>query len=524
MGGKLKHTGIFLLQSLSYAAAFFIAWRCSADQFYLPAGLRIAALLFAPYSRWPAIFVGDAAAMLALRIPIAQELNAGPLWPYVTPFLLCALVSIGPLALRKLKPDFQQHERWLPLALLAIAVWGSTASTILNVVFDGPRPADLVSYSYRFSVGQYLAILAVVLPVLLWHRRRDRQVTPPNFLRDAVLSAATLAVMCAIFPGAQGNALKLTLLGGMVVPTVVLAFLHGWRGAVVGFVTADVAIGFYLPDAKFMGDHNMVVFVAQQTLAVVGTFLQVVGSSVSSEFDKAARLDLAERESLHLAQSNHLTMELALRDRVEAMAREQRQIDREFRDAVQQLKNKGQYALAMQITRQAVLNTRMLYDHTSAIYPMQIEHEGLFRLLKRQQFEKAPDDRLSTVSASGSLDEHSTTLQLVSYRLLGHAIEMLAGATRYSVRARAWSTGTQRKIAITVVAHRACATAADSSVRLAQTQFAAKLRAYGGQFRRRESRISFVVAEANQRAARGVTTHDTPLAPLITLTSKSPEL
>lgn len=58
-----------MLISVCYCLVSLILWRLSIDQWYLPVGLRVVALLFRPYREWPFLLLGDAAAMLVLRIP-----------------------------------------------------------------------------------------------------------------------------------------------------------------------------------------------------------------------------------------------------------------------------------------------------------------------------------------------------------------------------------------------------------------------------------------------------------------------
>ncbi|MFC6840257.1 MASE1 domain-containing protein [Xanthomonas theicola] len=74
-----KHIAKGALLSAAYCAAFLVAWRCSVDQWYLPAGLRVATLLFLPYRLWPYLLLGDTAALLMIRVPMAQEQGASPL-------------------------------------------------------------------------------------------------------------------------------------------------------------------------------------------------------------------------------------------------------------------------------------------------------------------------------------------------------------------------------------------------------------------------------------------------------------
>ena len=69
---------------------------------------------------------GDAAALLVIRVPKAEQYSA--LWAYLSPFLLMPLVASLALFLRnRLKTDHEKS-RWLPLIALTIALWSSTSN------------------------------------------------------------------------------------------------------------------------------------------------------------------------------------------------------------------------------------------------------------------------------------------------------------------------------------------------------------------------------------------------------------
>ncbi|SOU00103.1 sensor kinase [Xanthomonas arboricola pv. fragariae] len=69
-----------MLISVCYCLVFLMLWRLSIEQWYLPVGLRVVALLFRPYREWPFLLAGDAAAMLFLRIPLGELQGFNPLW------------------------------------------------------------------------------------------------------------------------------------------------------------------------------------------------------------------------------------------------------------------------------------------------------------------------------------------------------------------------------------------------------------------------------------------------------------
>lgn len=521
MVGKLQIFAIRIAQSAAYAAAYWIAWRLSTDQFFLPAALRVATLLYIPKRAWPSIFVADAVALMVLRTPIAQELGASPTWPYISALLLAPSVALAPLVLMRRWPDLEHNERWWPFAMFAMAAWGACASTAINYLFGGPTETDIVGYLYRFTLGQYLALMVTLLPVLLWRRRSDHQARPSHLLRDSMIAAIGLAILCTIITYMHADATKLTALALMLLPPIFLTVLHGWRGAIIGFVGAALAIQYNLEDTGSLGAKDMLVIVAQQVLAVIGTALIAAGAAISSEFDRSVKFGIVKLHALYLAQSNHLSVEEGLRRRADQMSRSQAEINSSLRRVAQRLRAEGHYALAMEINSQGLTNAKLVYDHASAIYPYQLEHEGLLEFLSSDEFPATVSDNAVQTVTTGCIDGHTVTLQLVCYRLICDAVDMLPTASQLRVRVRASSSNRARRrmIAGVISVRRTEQLPDPRTARIAEKQFVAKIRAYGGTYRRRCGAIIFALTESQSLFA-GTTIHfDTPLAPLITLTT-----
>ncbi len=521
MGYRTKRLGLALLYAAIYAVAFRIAWQHSEDQFYLPAGLRIAALLFSPYRFWPSILIGDVVAMMAIRVPIAPDMRVSAIWPYASSALLCPIVSLAPLAIRTRFESAMSNERWLPVALLAAAIWGVSVSTSLNVLLGGPVEHDLVAYIYRFSIGQYLSIMVAVLPVLVWVRRNATAYAPPHLARDAIVAVLMLAIAYAALLESSQQWEKLALLGGMLLPPVTLAFLHGWRGAAIGIVVATFALGISTPDTGLLGNKDLVVFVAQQSLAVVGTVLMVLGSAVSSEYDKTSRLQQAKVDALWLARCNHLSAEALLRDRAQAIADAQAEIDAGYRKTVKQLKAEGRYTLALQVNTQGFQNSRMLFEQVTALYPLDLDSLGLFEVLQSDEFLAVAYSSVTKASLRGRIEHHSATLQLVAHRSIAHAIELLP-LGEIQLQVRAWTLGRRRGISVTLRSYAKTSNELDKrGLLLAEAQLQAKVQAYGGAFKRRRMRVFFTLTEdVDHFLVTGTTTHETPLLPFSALTTK----
>lgn len=523
MRDTLKRIERPLAVAIIYALAYLVAWGHSADQFFLPAGLRIAALLLLPYRLWPAVFVGDATALMMLRVPIAEQMHTASTWPFVSSILVCPLVSIVPLCVRRLWPTVRGDERWVPLALLCMAAWGVASNTALNALLGGPDQSDFAAYVYRYSVGQYLAVLVVAPPALLFRRLGLARIFSSRALSSHVACAVgSLLALFVLFQHVELAGAKLAVLAAMLLPPIFLAFLSGWRGAAIGVAAANLAIGFSMGDAD-MGNKDTLILVAQQALAVVGSALLVVGSTVSREREKSARLHMVEKRALQLAMNNHLSTEQALRDRAESIARAQKQIDDAYRDSIRRLKAAGQYELAMQLTAQCYQNTQMLFDQAAAIYPMHIERSGLYAVLRSSSFAKMLEGSQVRSWLQGDLSGHGVACQLAAYRSICHAIEMMP-AEGYRLSVRAWTVRGVRGMSVRVNAQSAVRAVSAKEARMAEMQLCAKMQAYGGAFKRRRASVFFVLGDGDQFLRSGTMVHATPFAPLKTLTTKSAEL
>lgn len=527
MNHRAKHLWQTTITAAVYATAFLFAWMNSEDQLYFPAGLRIAALLFAPYRFWPAILVGDLIAMLGIRLTItgACECGVHPLWAYVSSLLLCPLVALVPLVVRMRFPMALVNERWIPLVMMIGAIWGAVVTTSLNWFFDGPIDNDIASYIYRLSIGEYLAIIVATLPVMLWIKRKAIAHAPPNLARNALVAIAGLVTTYAALQWATLPWERLLLLGSMLLPPIVLCLLQGWHGAVIGTLAATVSLGFAVPDTGLLGNKDLLVFVAEQSLAVVGTVLMVLGSVVSKEYDTKLRLRLAIKDALRLARWGHISAEILLRDRAQAIANAQIEIDAGYRDLATRLKAEGRYSLALQVNTQGFNNSQMLFKQVTSIYPLDLDNLGLQQLLQSDEFVGISYRDVAKVSLKGKMDQHSHAIQLVVHRSIVHAIELLPSGIKH-MHVRAWTLGRRRGISVSVRCVSPVTPAHDpGAVRSAEIQLQAKLQAYSGKFKRRCRCVMLTLSEdLNQRSETAAINQDTRLPVFTALTTKRSDL
>ncbi|PZP76106.1 MAG: hypothetical protein DI592_19225, partial [Stenotrophomonas maltophilia] len=75
---KLRIRPAGLVLALLYAIACWASRQLSLDQFYLPAGVRVAAVLLFPPRWWPYLLLGEYAYFAQMRVPMIEKY--GPAW------------------------------------------------------------------------------------------------------------------------------------------------------------------------------------------------------------------------------------------------------------------------------------------------------------------------------------------------------------------------------------------------------------------------------------------------------------
>ena len=500
---------------IAYCAAFLIMWRYSYDQWYLPAGLRLASLLFLPMRYWLYVFAGDAAALLVMRIPKTEQ--HGALWANLSPFLFIPLYSLLPLFIRKRSHNTDTIIRWLPAIAVAAAVWTTVAARMVNVLRHGPTPPFTIERFVSFCVGDVLGILMVVLPYLLWQQRKQWRNSRTQIAQT--LAVATLMVAAlfatAMIPGGSGSPIRLMPLIFMLLPLVYLTILHGWHGAAVGTLLINIAISLALPQIHLIGASDSIVLIAQAALAVISSGLLVVGIHISQLYQQSgpALRDewialQTEREREHEAQtmgalrSMFQSFEQQFREKSLLLAYARDDLDA-YRNAVAQtLNDEGLYRQAMDAISTGVESSRALVRHSELLYPFEIETYGLHAVLLSEYFQDRWNGRVRLQCAlpgpASKQPPLSLPLQLAAYRAICSGMTMLAGMapTEYTLRTRQWRRGGRRGITVFIDCSPATAFTLTPDVQRALQELAMLARAYDGTFQHRHTRrIGFLMSE-----------------------------
>lgn len=487
---KWVHIGKGLVLGAVYCAAYWLLWNASFTQWFLPAGLRVAALLFLPYRSWPYIFAGDAAALLVMRAPKADEYSVQ--WAYASPFLLMPSVAIVVAAIRMRATDMKRVINWLPLIVLLIAISGSISNLAVNYFLSGPPvTTSFTERLLRVSIGYFSGILIIVLPCILWLQRRENHYYRKHLLRDTFICIAlisTLFLAISLPEGIQQIA-RQSMLMLMILPAAGLTYLHGWRGAAISLIIVNLAIAQTLPYTGLPGTYDAAVFIAQFALVIVGSMLLILGDKISHLYESARQLGISEKQALEMTRSSLLVGETNLREQVLYMAQMQVCMDDQRKQLVETLKAQGKFTDAMLLNSEAVEHMQSFESRATAIYPLRIEELGLYGVIFPETFTDfwAGDADVHYVSALGQPKMLSVGLQLATYRCICNVFALLSqGAPEHvRVKLRAWTRGNKRGMIFKITAPATQPLQVTRAGTLAEVDLERRVKAYGGAIRRR---------------------------------------
>ncbi|MFZ5635882.1 MAG: MASE1 domain-containing protein [Pseudomonadota bacterium] len=493
---------------LGYCIGYLFLRYYSFDQWFLPAGLRAVCLFFLPIRYWPLVFIGDAAAVMYGRIPLANGENE--IWVYFGPFALIVGTSIAPYLLRKKLTTVQAIAHRLPMAAAGLAAWGGVCTVGLNATLGGPdENATLAFFTTKFF-GNYLGALMGMLPVLVWINRQQRIGALKKTVRDAVLAAISIAMMFAYleyWPTVDDMGRKSVLLL-MIFPALFLTYYHGWLGAAIGVVLVNVGIAQTMTYMRTPGapvPYDETVFLAQIGLSIAASAFLILGTRITSHYDMAVDSGVAEEEARKISRLTLLSSESQSRNQVLYMAQLHVLVDDEMRELVDWLKTHGKYTEALAINKTAARHRQLFNTHALAFYPIDIEEKGLFAVVQSQAFE----DRWSAgIPIAIRFDDGdpkalSNALQFAAYHCLCSAIVLMCDwkPEELHIRMRVLRTSRRRGIYFSICAFNPGEAQVSQAGTAASLLLNARASAHGGIVRRHAHRIGLWLAEPVEDSA-----------------------
>lgn len=453
---SLHQFGKGLALAAGYCALFLLFWRYSLDQWYLPAGLRLAGMLLLPPRYWLFVAAGDAAALLVLRAPKAEQYSVQ--WAYLSPFLFMPVYALAPLALRVWLKSPARISSWLPVIAVSVICWSTTWSMVLNYALTGPRSEVTLQNFIRFSVGDFLGIMMFLLPCLLWIKRKEWRGTRNEIAQNIAMACLMIAALyaTAMMSSARGSAIQLMPLVFMVLPVFFLTVMHGWHGAALGMALINLAVALALPPVQIPGAFSEVILIAQITLSTLSAGLLFIGDRISKLFEIStealmakfqATQELRAHETTGKGQTKSLlktlfrSNDLQLRENAIMIGAARHDLDNYRYDVAKTLKDDGQYERAMEALTVGMEAAKSLDRQRDTIYPLEIETHGLYAALMGPAFHDVWRQHARVhQNFRGEQNYLSDTLRIAVYRAINRAMESMQdyAPNEYDIRARVW--------------------------------------------------------------------------------------
>lgn len=491
-----KGIAIAVLYGLAYLALRYISF----NQWFLPAGLRAACLLFLPYRYWPFVLLGDASAVLYQRIPKLDQYEAA--WVYAGPLLLIGSVAIAPYLVRaRLKRSDDMHF-WMPLAALFIGVWAAVCTSIFNYALGGPRQPDGIRNFTDYVTGNFLGILMFVLPILVWKMRSWETYKASHVLRDSILAIAFL-IPLFLFVKSQPESKALPhqiALMLMILPAAFLTLAHGWHGAAVGVFIVNLTIAQTMEYAGVPRYYDDTVFLSHIGLTIGAVVFLLFGRRITLNFETARKSGIAEQEAVRFSRANLLSNEPAVRDQLIIMASMQVQMD-DARDLLaKDLHANGKPREAMELNRRGVEHRQLFEMQALVVYPIAIERDGLFGVLDTDVFRESHASGVEVDFVFGRIDPRTLSgdLQVSAYRCLCYAINHLSDwePSRYRLCLRVWHGRTRRGLYLSATIATEYERHATPHGESASLLLEARVKAHGGILRHAPHHIRLLLSES----------------------------
>ncbi|WP_267221191.1 MASE1 domain-containing protein [Dyella silvae] len=312
----------------AYALCYALLREVSVSHWNLPAGLRVACLLLAPYRYWPALLVGE-------FIPVgyhawhcqddfggrwALAAAVPPIWP------LAAVVAWARHHARLLLGAQQVNMTMLLGVILAGAAITAADNAIVLSAVQMPSgealPAINAHVIFGYFLGNYLGALAIAPAAVAVYVRlsgnADKALQEPlwrsRLMRDCLVGVLTpLLVLMGLAFSSQGDSLQVFRIA-MFLPVVWLTARHGWQGAAWGGTLASFAVTLTSSIVR-----DPAIMQAQALIAFAISTLLMLGSRIAhqSHNDQSSRMDVLR--GFQLAQQGLYLEELRMRQAADAL-------------------------------------------------------------------------------------------------------------------------------------------------------------------------------------------------------------
>nr|WP_319020622.1 MASE1 domain-containing protein [Stenotrophomonas rhizophila] len=503
---NLRIEPIGLVLAVIYAFACWGARKLSLDQFYLPAGIRVAALLLCPPRLWPYLFLGEYAYFAQMRYPMVEK--------YGLTWVVLASVSLMPTVAMIVRLHRRMVIATTQAWLLSVGAASAVAVTSLNLVLMHllwPTPdIPLLTGAARYMVGDFIGILTVVPLALLWASRRTEPAWTGRFLAPSIAALALMiltGIASALIP-AESATIKSSLQLLMALPAIALTCLLGWRGAAIAVPSLNLIIGLTTPKPYPLA-FDQTTFTTQMIMAIASVALLLFGSRITHYYHRYRIRDDGERNALKLARNSHMASEKGLRERALHLRKLGDGIEVSLKEVVNWLKLQGHHEIANALLNTATVHSQQFRAQASMVYPTTLDQLGLYVALQAGGVRESWDqsNRVTRPRLEGDPCMLSTGLQLAAYRAIVEAVPLLLEHEfgQIIVRARCGRFGLQRGILVVVALLDSAQPLSETTVAMVGEHLAGLPLAYGGFVNCRRNRIRIVLREAVARSSARAT-------------------
>lgn len=464
MSALLRHVAV----AVAYAAGYALMHHLSFSHWALFAGFRLSALLFVPYRFWPALLVGESAALVGNAVDCANDY--GWLWgaTYIVPPMLFTMPVVRWCReRRRLFPTTTTtNMNVLLLTTFAVALIGTsvnmaTYSLMRGVEVDAFDVKAQVVAGWYF-VGNYMGVLTIVPLVLLareallatgWRRLWVRLSESRLVMESICLLVPALALLVWLASRAAGEAAQEARVA-MFLPVAWLALRHGWRGAAVGGTVASIAVVLSMPAVEDSDTLHAQVFIAFTT-----TTMLMLGGRIAALHEKEERGLIDARMAFAVAQRNASLGELQLRQTSHALEQMSGMIQASYNQLLGRLRCLLPGTDERSYYRQAAITQHQMYRLADSLYPLTWHEGGLPAALREGAMPRALDE--SGISywcgiRGTALDEMPNSLHIALYRLACEVVTLACSkrdVSRIVLHLRSGSLGGRRWAVLRVDSH-----------------------------------------------------------------------
>lgn len=323
--------------ALAYTMLWLTLDAASNEYWYLPAGLRFAALWLLPLARWGWLLTAE---LLAQWLLVAlRQGDSG--WLLVLGGVLLPWACFA-LVVRLMRPRgayaAPESPSRMGAVLLAMIVAALLSSMVHRAVLPGIPGAHFFEWIATWLSQSLLAFVGMLVLVPLAFQLASPR-SPVNdrrhMFRDIGIYFLPLLVVLALLAALRASNVQYAFVLS-VAPAMAMSFRHGWRGAALALGVGCLALGAAHHWIEFpVGAHAIQLFIA-----IAGSMMLLMGAA----FESLMRLNaaLVERNRQEMSVTAKLSMQAGeLRQLGQRLARaredEQARLAHELHDELGQV-------------------------------------------------------------------------------------------------------------------------------------------------------------------------------------------